>query len=122
MNEFQHFCLVRQEHLNQYGSLYGGHLLGIIDEMAYVCCVRSYPGRNFLTKALDNVEFHVPAHLGDILETSASLERVGRTSCRVRVKVFICAGKDEQRQLSFDGQVVMVCVDEQGRPTPVQGE
>lgn len=118
-NEFQHFCVVRQEHLNHHGSLFGGHLLAIIDEMAYVACVRTYPGHNFVTKALNDVEFHVPAHLGDVLETHAKLEQVGRTSCQVRVQVFISEAMDKKRRLSFDGLVVLVCVDKQGVPTEV---
>ncbi|MBN1765330.1 MAG: acyl-CoA thioesterase [Sedimentisphaerales bacterium] len=117
--EFNHYCIVRQEHLNQYGSLFGGHLLSIIDEMAYVACVRTFPAHNFVTRALQDVEFHAPARLGDVLETHASIDRIGRTSCQVKVKVFICGSKEKQRRLSFDGMVVMVCVDDQGRARAV---
>jgi hypothetical protein len=38
------------------------------------------------------------------------------------VKVHICGSKNQQRRLSFDGMVVMVCVDEQGRPVEVRND
>ncbi len=114
---YSHYMVVQHKHLNQYGSVFGGHLLSIIDEMAYITCERSYPGKNFVTKALDDVVFYVPGRLGDILETHAGIEQEGRTSLRVRVKVYICGGASGQRQLSFDGLVIMVCVDDEGRPS-----
>jgi len=115
---FHNYALIRQEHLNQYGSLFGGHLLSIIDEMAYITCIRSFPGRNFVTRALQDVEFHTPARLGDILETHATIARVGKTSCQVQVQVFIC--HDADRPLSFDGTVILVCVDDQGKSRPIE--
>jgi acyl-CoA hydrolase len=112
--KFENYCVVRQEHLNQYGSLFGGHLLQVIDELAFVVCAKSYPGRNFVTRALNDVEFHAPARLGDVLEMSGYLERVGRSSCHVRVQVYVAETRQGRRRLTFDGEVVMVCVDDQG--------
>ena len=117
--KFEHYSVVRQEHLNQYGSLFGGYLLAMIDELAFVACVKTYPGKNFVTRALKDVEFHAPAHLGDVLEVNAHLEQVGRSSCRVRVQVFIAESRSGQRQLTFDGVVVMVCVDDKGVATKI---
>jgi acyl-CoA hydrolase len=118
--DFGHFCVVRQEHLNQYGSLFGGYLLQIIDELAFVACVRLFPGHHFVTRALQDVEFRAPARLGDVLETRARLARRGHTSCQVQVQVFICPARGEPRRLSFDGRVVLVSVDEEGRPAPIR--
>ena len=117
---FQHFCVVRQEHLNHYGSLFGGHLLRIIDEIAFVACVRTFPGHNFVTRALNNVEFLAPAKLGDILEAKAGLQKVGTTSCQVAVQVTICDSQGNGRLISFDGVVVLVSVDGKGKPTPIR--
>ncbi len=117
---FQHNMIVRHEHLNHYGNLYGGTVLAVIDELAFIVCSRTYPGRNFVTRAIHNAEFTAPAHLGDVIEFDFGIERLGRTSVRVRVTMFIYdnAGNDPVR--SFDGTVVMVCVDADGNPTPVK--
>ncbi len=114
-----HFVVVRHEHLNHYGNLFGGYILQIIDEQAFICCARKYPGRNFVTRAMQDVEFHAPARLGDIIETTATIERVGRTSCQVRVRVHIRGKTLQSPQLCFDGVVTLVCVDEEGIPRPV---
>ncbi len=118
---FQHHMIVRQEHLNQFGSLFGGRVLAVIDELAFIACTRTYPGRNFVTRAVQGAEFTAPAHLGDMLEFNFGIERVGRTSVHVRVEMLIYQQHTGEAEKSFDGTVVMVSVDESGRPTPVEG-
>lgn len=117
---FQHHTIVRQEHLNQYGNLFGGRVLAVIDELAFIACSRTYPGRNFVTRAVQDAEFTAPAGLGDCLEFNFQVESVGRTSVRVRVTMDIhqCRGGEATR--SFDGTVIMVCVDAEGRSRPVE--
>lgn len=119
---FKHQMIVRQEHLNQYGSLFGGRVLSVIDELAFIACQRTYPGRNFITHLVEDCEFTAPAHLGDMLEFSFHIESVGRTSVWVRVEMLIYDGKSQRAEKSFDGRVLMVCVNKQGQSTPVEGE
>ncbi|MBN1435858.1 MAG: acyl-CoA thioesterase [Sedimentisphaerales bacterium] len=111
---FQDVRVVMPQHLNQYGSLFGGYLLGVIDEVAFIACIRRFPGRNFVTRAMDRVEFHAPAHLGDVVETRAEITRIGRTSIRVSVQACVEATGCEEKRLMFDGEVTMVCVDSLG--------
>ena len=108
--------LVRQEHLNQFGSLFGGAVLAVVDELAFIACARSYPGRNFVTRAVLDAEFTAPAHLGDMIEFNFHVEHVGKTSVHVRVEMLIYDGQGGRGVRSYDGTVVMVCVDEEGAP------
>lgn len=78
------------------------------------------PGRNFVTRAVQNAEFTAPAHLGDMLEFNFGIASVGRTSVHVRVEMVIYAQHTGEAKKSFDGTVVMVSVDESGRPSPVK--
>jgi len=119
---FEHYMIVRQEHLNQYGNLFGGTVLAVIDELAFIACARTFPGRNFVTRAVDNAQFTAPARLGDILEYRFGIERVGRTSISVRVCVVVYGMRTGLENTTFDGHVTMVCVDEQGAPAPVEGD
>jgi acyl-CoA hydrolase len=112
--------LVRQEHLNQYGSLFGGVVLGVIDELAFIACTRTYPGRNFVTRAVLDAAFDAPAHLGDMLQFGFQVESVGRTSVQVHVAMVVYPEGGGPEQRSFDGTVVMVCIDDDGRPRPVE--
>lgn len=119
---FQHHMIVRQEHLNQYGSIFGGRVLSMIDELAFIACARTYPESNFVTRAVENAAFSAPAHLGDIIEFNFGIQQVGKTSVRVKVETLVYYHERPGKPLkSFDGCVVMVCVDEQGKAIPVPG-
>jgi acyl-CoA hydrolase len=89
--------------------------------MAYITCIRTFPGRNFVTRVVKNAAFEVPATLGDVLEYRSEVEQVGTTSVTVRVRLKVhssCACADGR--ICFDGKVIMVCVGSDGRPEPVQ--
>lgn len=116
---YKHQMIVRQEHLNQYGSIFGGRVLSMIDELAFIACARTYPGCNFVTRAVENAAFRAQARLGDLLEFSFGIETTGRTSVRVRVETFVYSPKTGRIEKTFDGCVIMVCVDEEGNSTPV---
>ena len=117
---FQHHMIVRQEHLNQYGNLFGGRVLAVVDELAFIACSRTYPGRNFVTRAVKQAEFSAPARLGDVLQFDFGIDRVGRTSVSVGVALTVHKMQSNERLKSFDGQVVMVCVGDDGRPQAVE--
>jgi acyl-CoA hydrolase len=114
---YSHHMVVRQEHLNQYGNLFGGCVLSVIDELAFIACIRTFPGHSFVTRAIHDAEFTAPAGLGDILEFKAWVESTGTTSVKVRVQMFVrcgnCSGKGRN---SFDGAVALVRIDAEGCP------
>ena len=111
--------LVRQEHLNQYGSLFGGRVLAVIDELAFIACTLTWPGNNFVTRVVEDAEFTAPARKGDLLRFDFHIENVGRTSVHVRVIMNVFDQHAGQQNESFNGRVVMVCVDGEGNPTPL---
>src|SRR5574344_538715 len=43
--------LVRSEHLNHNGKLFGGYMLLWVDEYAYIAAITEYPGARFVTRA-----------------------------------------------------------------------
>ena len=74
-----------------------------------------------MTKAMREVEFHEPVFLGDIVNFFTETVRVGRTSITVRVSVEAerwGSGHGERVKVT-EAEVVLVAVDEQGRPTPI---
>ena len=115
---YKHHMVVRQEHLNQYGNLFGGRVLSVIDELAFIACARTYPENNFVTRAVEDAAFTASAVLGDVLEFNFGIENVGRTSIRVRVEMIIYNGRTGKANKSFDGCVIMVCVDSAGKAVP----
>jgi len=75
-----------------------------------------------VTKAMREVEFHEPVFLGDIVSFFTETVRSGRTSITVRVSVEAerwGAGRGERVKVT-QAEVVMVAVDERGRPRPIR--
>ena len=119
-NTHSNYMIVRQRHLNQYGYLFGGSVLSMVDEVAFIACELEFPGQNFVTRTLQDANFIAPAKLGDILRFEFGIKSIGNTSVTIGVKMTVCSGSNKElRKLSFDGTVIMVCVDSDGKPVPV---
>ena len=71
---------------NSYGTIFGGVILSHIDLASAIEARRIAP-HHYVTKAMREVEFHEPVHLGDIVSFYTETVHVGRTSVTVRVLV-----------------------------------
>jgi acyl-CoA thioesterase YciA len=106
---------------NALGTIFGGVILSHIDLASAVEARRS-GARRFVTKALRAVEFHAPVFLGDIVSFFTETAHIGRTSITIRVSVEAerWGGGHGEHVKVTEAEVVLVAVDEQGRPTPVR--
>ena len=110
--------LVFPNDTNAHGTIFGGTLVAWMDKAAAYAAIRR--ARNaVVTAAIESITFEVPIRQGELVELFAKVERVGRTSMRVRVEVNREDPLDGSRQLCTVGYFTMVAVDAQGRPTPV---
>ncbi len=108
--------LVRTEHLNHYGRLFGGQLLRWVDEFAWIAATRQFPNGRFVTRALENVEFRHQVGNGEILRFHIQLVARGRSSASYGVEVFAQPpGEAGGERQVFTTKVVLVAVDEKGR-------
>ncbi len=108
---------------NAYGTIFGGVILSNID-LASAVAARKVAARRYVTKAMREVEFHQPVFLGDIVNFFTEIVRVGRTSVTVKVNVEVerwGAGRGERVKVT-EAEVVLVAVDDEGRPTPILDE
>ena len=104
---------------NPQGSIFGGVLLSLIDEAAFVEA-RRQAEHSYGTVAMNGVEFHRPVFVGDVLSLWAQTTRIGRTSITVHVVVHaVHPGGEETRVTEAD--VTLVAIDAEGRPVPVMG-
>ncbi len=110
--------LVLPGDLNQYGFLFGGRLLAWIDEASWIAASLDFPHCQFVTVAMDTVEFHYSVRDGTILRISCEREKQGTTSTTYQVKVV-----DEKagRQPIFSTRVTFVSVDDEGRKRSICG-
>ena len=71
---------------NARGTIFGGVILSYIDQAAAIEAHRQFD-RNFVTKAMNAVEFVAPVHVGDVVSFYTRVIRLGRTSVAVKVDV-----------------------------------
>lgn len=108
---------------NAHGTIFGGVILSNID-LASAVEARKSGAHRYVTKAMHTVEFHAPVFLGDIVNFFTETKKIGRTSITVQVSVEVerwGAGEGERVQVT-EAEVVLVAVDQHGRPTPIRRE
>jgi acyl-CoA hydrolase len=110
--------LVFPEQANHYGTLFGGTALSLMGKAAFVAATRR-ARRAVVMATSDKVQFHEPVRVGELVELTARVERVGRSSMTVAVEVVAEALVSGRRRVAMRGSFEMVAVDESGRPTPV---
>src|SRR2546427_10508301 len=71
---------------NAYGTVFGGVILSYIDLAGGIEARRQSP-KKFVTKAMREVVFVAPVHLGDLVTFYTRTLRRGRTSITVDVEV-----------------------------------
>ncbi len=111
--------LVMPPHLNHHGFLFGGILLQWVDELAYIIAVREFPGRRFVTVAMDDVVFRASVTQGAILRLEAVRQHLGTTSVRYAVCVFRDSIDSGEEALVFETSVTLVNVNEAGKKHPI---
>ena len=109
--------LVLPGDLNHYGFLFGGRLLAWIDEASWIAASLEYPHCQFVTVAMEAVEFHHSVREGTILRITCTREREGNTSVSYAVKV-----SDERAgpHPIFSNHVTFVSVDDAGNKRPIR--
>ncbi len=113
------FALVRPEHLNHHGSLFGGQLLKWVDEFAWMAASREFRGCKLVTIAMDRVEFKHPAPGGAILRFHVAPARLGDTSVTYAVEVFADNPGAETEQSIFSTRITFVRIDDKGKKLPL---
>ena len=110
--------LVRPEHLNHHGYLFGGRLLEWLDEQAYIAAMAILkPTANLVTVAIDNVVFKQPAKQGSMLKFRSQPVHAGHTSLTVFTHVLALEFPHERGL--FSAYVTFVNLGKNGRPRSI---
>jgi acyl-CoA thioesterase YciA len=106
---------------NAYGTIFGGVILSYIDLAGGIEARRQAP-KTYVTKAMREVVFVAPVHLGDLVTFYTRTVRVGKTSITVDVQVEAerlgVKGTKEVVRVT-EAEVIYVAVDNAGKPVPV---
>lgn len=104
---------------NHLGSVFGGHILSLID-IAAGTHARSVAPKKYVTKVMREVEFHAPVYVGDLVSFYTETLKLGKTSITIKVEVEALRGVDMLSTHSVtSAEVVMVAVDKNLQPVPI---
>jgi len=110
------FTLVRPEHLNHHGYLFGGVMLKWVDENAWMAASREYPNSTLVTVGMDACRFKHPVDNGSILRFHIKNVKKGRTSATYNVTVYAEAPEECEEKEVFSTSVSFVHLNKKGRP------
>ena len=110
--------LMTPDMANFTGTVHGGDILKLLDQVAYACASR-YAGRYVVTLSVDQVIFREPINVGELVTFLASVNATGRTSMEVGIKVVAEDIRKQSVRHANSCFFTMVALDDDGQPTPV---
>jgi acyl-CoA hydrolase len=110
--------IVLPEDTNQYGHVWGGRVMTLIDKAAAIAAVR-HSRTNVVTASVDSLTFRAPVKLGHILRLLSSVNATFNSSMEIGVKVISEDPLSGRQAHCCSAYVTMVALDAGGRPTPV---
>ena len=110
--------LMQPEHANLRGDVHGGWIMKLVDEAGGLAAMRHAQAR-VVTVAVDQMRFHEPIRIGDLVVLEAEVTYVGRTSLETRVQVIAENPVTGERTHTNTAYLVYVALDETGQPRAV---
>jgi len=106
---------------NHYDTLYGGTAMALMDEVAFITGTR-FCRKRLVTVSSDRIDFTKPIPAGTIVELIGKVEKVGRTSLKIGVEIFVEQMYEEHRELAIKGTFTFVAIDQDKNPIPIWGD
>jgi acyl-CoA hydrolase len=103
---------------NRLGNLLGGRLMHMMDIAAAIAASR-HTNRVCVTASVDELHFHHPIMIGEVVILQASVNRAFRTSLEVGVRVTKEDLLTGERTHTNSAYLTFVAIDEEGRPVRV---
>ena len=104
---------------NASGTSFGGVILSYIDQAGAEEAI-CQGARRVVTVAMNQVVFHEPVFVGDLVSFYTEFIRAGRTSVTVKVQVKSARRFDRARVVDVtEAEITYVNVDRDGRPTAI---
>ncbi|MBX2829023.1 MAG: acyl-CoA thioesterase [Flavobacteriaceae bacterium] len=105
---------------NHYDTLFGGTALHMMDEASFICATR-FSRKKVVTVSTDKIDFTTPIPQGTIVELVARVDKVGRSSCVVKVDIFMEDMYSDKRDKAVTGYFTFVAVGDDKKPIPIVG-
>ena len=112
--------LMLPSHSNFSGKIHGGHILNLMDQIAFACASK-HSNHYCVTASVNKVDFLNPIEVGELVTLKASVNYTGRTSMVIGLRIEsenILTGKVKHCNSSY---FTMVAKDDHGKNAPVPG-
>ena len=103
---------------NALGNVLGGHVMHLMDMCAAMAAMR-HCRRVVVTASVDQLSFHHPVKVGELMSLRSSVNYTDRTSMEVGIRVEAEHPLTGERRHTSSAYFTFVALDEQGRPTQV---
>jgi acyl-CoA hydrolase len=110
--------LMTPDTANFSGNVHGGHILKLLDQVAYACASR-YAGAYVVTMSVDQVTFRQPIHVGELVTFLAAVNYTGRSSMEVGIKVLAESIRTQEVRHVNSCFFTMVAVGDDKKPVAV---
>ena len=104
--------------INSNGHIFGGWVLSQMDIAAGIVAAREADGP-VATVAVDAMKFLAPILMHDLISVYAWVERIGRTSIRIRIDVVAIRDRGAREVKVTEGLFTFVALDADHRPRAV---
>lgn len=111
-------ALMGPQDTNNLGNVHGGVIMKMVDEVGALAAMR-HARAPVVTVAIDTMTFNEPIRVGNLVQCTAELTYVGRTSMEVRVEVKSENPIAVTSSITNTAYLVYVALDPSGNPTPV---
>ncbi|MBV1873419.1 MAG: acyl-CoA thioesterase [Gammaproteobacteria bacterium] len=108
----QHLCLEKDVGAN--GNLFGGFMMAWLDEAAAILAFQSTNSCRMVTLLTKEIKFIKPVKVGDIIQIKGKLEKVGRSSVTIKLKVNSHNPETKAEASVCETSFVFVKIDEDG--------
>lgn len=106
------------EHANPAGHVHGGEIMKLMDTAAAVVA-RRHARTNVVTARVDELEFHLPIFIGNVVTCHGQLTFVGKSSMEISITVTVeDLSKEEPAKTALTAFFTLVAL-ENGKPSPV---
>lgn len=111
-------ALMGPQDSNSMGNVHGGVIMKMVDEVGALAAMR-HARLPVVTIAIDSMTFMEPIRVGNLVQCTAEVTYVGRTSMEVRVEVNSENPIEGTASVTNTAYVVYVALDPDGHPAPV---
>lgn len=112
--------LMLPSHSNFGGKVHGGHILSLMDQIAFACASK-HSQHYCVTASVNRVNFLNPIEVGELVTLKASINYTGRTSMVVGVRVESENITSGERKHCNSSYFTMVAKTDDGKNVPIPG-